>query len=346
MWQWETYDNDILSEQVEYWFGDKHGKYIRYGYEGKIAEEGYYKYDRREGEWKGYYSGDISWQGKFKNGNPVGIWKEERTNYYDGKAIGCLKGDIKYGGPAGDGAYEVYVIDNMPTYYMSPFSFGRTGFWKIWYEAGRRYEGNYQDASPVGKWIIYENDIKREEGEFIGVREGVWIFWNESGLKESEITYKNGIRMEHKAFSQEGKMKSYGVVREKIPDDEAIWTTWFNNGNKQSVKTYILDESYRASLKHGIWTFWFPSGQKESEFIYDNGSLSESKHWWQSGKVKSVEKWTGGKEFEEEKLRKFSLGDTINPAKLGLCLYYNEQGVLIKETRYDNDKIIEDADIK
>ena len=64
-------------------------------------------------------------------------------------------------------------------------------------------------------------------------------------------------------------MKSENVFVGKITKTgkQAIWTRWWNNGQKKIQGHYI------NSVKYGIWTEWMENGEKYSEIFYNNGSI-------------------------------------------------------------------------
>jgi len=71
-------------------------------------------------------------------------------------------------------------------------------------------------------------------------KEGIWIYYDESGNKMVEGNYKNN--------KQEG-----------------LWIYYYNNGNKMS------EENWKYGKIEGFWISWYDNGQIDSEENYKNG---------------------------------------------------------------------------
>ena len=75
----------------------------------------------------------------------------------------------------------------------------------VWYKKGnlKSIKHMTEDGLFNGKAIsFYKNGNKRVEAEFKkDKRNGKWIFYNNDGTKDSEVIYKNGMKIKFKKLS-------------------------------------------------------------------------------------------------------------------------------------------------
>ncbi len=220
---------EILSE-TRWIHGKKEGPYYRNisvrGNTQKL-EEGFYKDDKKHGEWKfydpgeGYLrqvafyingelngkernfhpSGTIASEGENRNGSRVGTWK---IFYPDGK----LQAEGSYS-PSDD----------------PEIRFKRTGIWKEYYRNGKLFAEGPRDHIRTGRWIFYFQD---GQVAFRGVMK------NEAMMESAEIYERDGRKL------SEGKL-FFSIVNIDEEKDE-------------------LRASYRPDIPH---TYFHPNGKRK-----------------------------------------------------------------------------------
>ncbi|MCX7954451.1 MAG: toxin-antitoxin system YwqK family antitoxin [Bacteroidales bacterium] len=119
-----------------------------------------------------------------------------------------------------------------------------------------------------GWWIIYDGNVKIEEGNFVhGNKEGVWKGYYPNGNIKYEITYKNG------------KAKGYAKF-------------YFENGN-------ISEEGYWDENKWvGEYKLYHSNGNIAYEWNYNQEGKRTGiqKYYHENGKLMMVGEWKDGKE--------------------------------------------------
>ncbi len=101
---WKSFSVDkILILEVEYYNGQRHGKYARYnGVTAKPMEEVNYFYGIKDGAYKRFYStGDARIEGEYDNGKRKGTW----TYYYQGDSKIKMVGEYVNGAKEGEWKY-------------------------------------------------------------------------------------------------------------------------------------------------------------------------------------------------------------------------------------------------
>ena len=365
----------------------------------EIPEEGirglwtYWNDDGRKIE-EGYYS---------KNGAAKGNWafwdkdgkkrlgKKINYNTFNNKdALKHLDGFFLVSGP----------IENEAKVYTQAHGAIRGGKidgpWSFWDNNGQLVAlKNYENGIPFGKYTIYyENGNRMINGVVIGIddnrniiKQGKWLFWDKNGILKEEVKYKEGKRDGLTIyFSNTGKESAKIIYKNDKPWDgewgtwyfdgslkesgiyengvkEGSWKGWFKNGQKK----YVLQ--YQDDLKHGLYTEWGEFGRLTKDIEYDNGiPLSEylvtydgegyteinrrngelSGSWikWYSNGKKCEEGvykygkkgglWTGWFKNENKKYQTKYIDGEID----GLYTEFDNKGRLIKNINYDNGKIL------
>ena len=101
---WKTYSIDkLLIFEVEYYNGQRHGKYARYnGVSGKPMEVVNYFYGVKDGAFQKYYgTGDLRMEGEYDNGKRKGTW----TYYFQGTGTIKMVGEYVSGQKEGEWKY-------------------------------------------------------------------------------------------------------------------------------------------------------------------------------------------------------------------------------------------------
>jgi len=194
--------------------------------------------------------------------------------------------------------------------------------------------GYYSDTKNVYRKVSYKN----------GVRNGVDASWYQSGAKMSFAYYEVG-----KLKSPIVKWFENGSIKDLIDVDWdsniGFTKTWFENGNLKSEETYI------DSTLNGIIV----------KNYFDNGNLRNIEYG-NLGKSPYLEYYSNGVKGQEGKIfnaywnkigkwqdwydngvlaKEYFFDDSTPNKKTGTWSWWDEQGNLIKQEVYKEDKLIE-----
>lgn len=98
---------------------------------------------------------------------------------------------------------------------------------------------NIVDGKKDGIGFFYSTDGKKEQQSYkLGIKDGLWINWNETGVKIAEARYKNGSK-------------------------NGFWHVWDTNGQKR------YEMFYENGQKKGTWFMWDEAGKLTMERKYD-----------------------------------------------------------------------------
>jgi len=166
-----------------------------------------------------------------------------------------------------------------------------------------------------GKVLEYFSNGKKKLEKSIkdGKLHGMIIKWNYDGIKESEISFENGLKWGPYRIWNNGQPKEEGAYKAGKEDGE--WIYWFDNGGKQKECSYI------EGTLEGPYIKWNYSGKKIYEGICKKGLFS--------GRAVS---WNDGGE-------KVSEGTLENDKKIGQWVFWNESGQKIKQQNYVLDTL-------
>jgi antitoxin component YwqK of YwqJK toxin-antitoxin module len=156
------------------------------------------------------------------------------------------------------------------------------GMWKYYYENGKiRLQGSYTNGD--GSYVDnFPDSLKIEYPSFDG-RKGKWIAWHSNGVKDYEITYKDGkLDGLFTEWHENGQKKS----EKNYKDGDLIdgkWTFWYENGQLKEKRFYKLtDEGYRTN----IGTIWYPNGRERQSTFYI-GKERVISLWYKNGIMQS-----------------------------------------------------------
>jgi antitoxin component YwqK of YwqJK toxin-antitoxin module len=185
----EYYPDGTLKSKGEYKDGKKVGKWMYYYPNGVEEQVGVYKNDIPTDEWIWYYPNkQIKRKEKFIKGKEDGEYIE-----YDENGNIITKGNYYEGLEDGEWIYEYGDFKEIGTYKEGV----RVGEWKGYFKSNNKlaYSIKYVDGNENGKFIFYyENGTPRIEGNYVmGLKEGVWKYYNQDGLLFLTETYKNDI---------------------------------------------------------------------------------------------------------------------------------------------------------
>ena len=118
----------------------------------------------------------------------------------------------------------------------------------------------------------YDDGKPRGKGEYQdGMGIGTHVFWHKSGVKQMEVSLKNG--------------KFHGIYREYNPDGKLLEEIEFNEGVRDGAFTWWHENGKKAlegrlskDKRTGKWISWDPNGEKFTEREYkDDVVVAENK---------------------------------------------------------------------
>jgi antitoxin component YwqK of YwqJK toxin-antitoxin module len=209
-----------------------------------FSQENYNQTDSnglKQGKWvKMWNNGMVKYQGKFKDGKPVG--------------------EFKYFYPSGKLQTVLTFSDD-----------GRHAKNVTYSENGKKIaSGEFIDKKKEGKWSYYsdiDGKLVSEENYSNGLLEGKAItYYPNTGKPFEIIEYKNGIKD--------------GIWIKYFPEGEIMTKTFYKNGKLQgSFLNYspegklLVKGEYNKGNQDGIWEFYDESGNLYRKEVYNEGRL-------------------------------------------------------------------------
>lgn len=169
---------------------------------------------QRTGIWRKYYPNKtIRYEGEFKNGKEIGIFKFYREGYSKMPSI------IKTYSPNNDTvSVAFYTIKGKLESKGFFIDKKRVGKWVYFFENGNMMsEEIYNNGQLEGKVVNYYPNKKPTEITFYksGVKEGLSQKFSSDGVLIEEVTYKNGkLNGLAKYFELNGNLKEKGLYKD------------------------------------------------------------------------------------------------------------------------------------
>jgi len=121
---------------------------------------------------------------------------------------------------------------------------------------------NLVDSLPDGKYMVYYDSLKQDlffEGNIVnGVKDGIWTWYFDIGIKQKEVQYLAGV--EHGSY-----------------------TTYYPNGQMN------LSMNFNMGLKDGLIIKWYSSGIKSMEGSTSNNTpIGTWNKWDENGILTST----------------------------------------------------------
>lgn len=377
----ETYEDDIKNGATTYYYPDGKVRLIINFIKGK--EQGFAKEYAQDGtvitliEYKSGYvlhreninrtDKNGLKQGSFKEYYPSGILKLEgiylndvKNGYFKEYDIsGNLISVSKYVyGVLQVNAKEIAKVDIKTDYYPS----GKV-------KAVGSYKNNIPDGvmreySPEGTITaskIFKDGVVVGDGivDAMGVKQGAWKEYYDSGEIKGEGTYANGLRIGvWKYYHKNGKLEQSGkYLKNEKPDGD--WKWYHDNGNilreetfENGIETGVMTEyndtgavvskgEYVDGLEEGLWYYHYGDYTEEGTYkegrrqgvwkaYYDTGVLLSTGNYFDDNPDgKHVVYWDNGNRKEE--------GIYIMGQKEGDWYRYNYDGTVFLITTYKNN---------
>jgi antitoxin component YwqK of YwqJK toxin-antitoxin module len=210
-------DGRLLAEGIYDEQGRKQELWKYYYDTGELKETGRYKDGKRMGTWRYLFiNGDVEQIGEFRNDLATGTWRwyyenkqlrleeEYEDGFEEGPSIeysdsGTVIATGKYMEGFKDGLWE-YTIGNVQE--KGKYLDGeKQGTWKQTYLDNNKtaWEGEYLNGIPNGmhKWYHANGSIKRRGSYSLGLRDGIWEYFDESGGSRLIIKYERGKEIEY-----------------------------------------------------------------------------------------------------------------------------------------------------
>lgn len=207
----------VLAEGIYDEQGRRQGIWKYFRETGEVKETGRFKDDKRVGTWKYYFeNGEVEQIGDFANDKPQGTWRwyyenkqlrlEEEyengfeegvsTEYSDSGSVIAV-GKYVEGFKDGKWMYTIANLKEEGNYLEGE----KQGAWKQTYLDNKKlaFEGEYLNGVPNGNFKYYyaSGAIKRRGYYQLGLRQGIWEFFEENGESRLTIKYENGKEIEY-----------------------------------------------------------------------------------------------------------------------------------------------------
>jgi antitoxin component YwqK of YwqJK toxin-antitoxin module len=247
----------IKKSEMNFKDGMQHGPFKLWYKDGKLAEQGFFKYGYQDSIWKNFYeTGKLKAIKSFKRGQP------------DGKCIFFFT--------SGDSA-EVDTYD-----------YGKKdGRWQTWYENGQVSAVTpYKNDLKEGEWIYYyDNGNIQNRGTFVhDKKDGHYTAWSADGKKQMEGDFsKNKETGKCQEWYVNGQLKSVTTHADTLvylmEYNDSTGKKIITNGNG-TLTVYYPDKkveakgNYANGLKDGLWKFYKKDGYEDYEAVFANGRMN------------------------------------------------------------------------
>jgi antitoxin component YwqK of YwqJK toxin-antitoxin module len=100
---------------------------------------------------------------------------------------------------------------------------------------------------------FHDNGKIKSKGSIVnGLKEGMWLFYFESGKKEKEIYFKDDV-------------------------EDGLFRRWYEDG------TLAIESESKNGISEGIWREYYENGSLKEEALYKNGEYFIQNAWNDQG---------------------------------------------------------------
>ena len=201
----------------------------------------------------------------------------------------------------------------------------KQGPWKKYDKEGKlKYEGQFKDDKPTGKFTYYYPTGK---------------------VKTESVFSNNGTITRTKSYDEvNGKLMAVGkYVNEK---KDSVWTYY----NVDQV--VIATEIYTNGIKTGTWKSYYPDGKLLEVKTYKNGLLDGPwEQYFESGAIRTKATYVKDKldgvatYYQGEKL-KVAEGRFVKGLREGNWNYFKPDGSIEKTEKYKNGELVGGPQLK
>ena len=270
----KKHGNSILeysreSYSTNYKNGQKNGVYLRINkYDGRTLESGFYKDNKRHGEWTMFtLNGELQQRLLYKNGK-----KNGKCFFYH-----SYYGEDSHNMRTSHDFLDVYEYMNHEEIHILELI-------KFYVGNNRIIDTNltidFKDDQIHGLFIMNITNMNREEGKFCeinlrnGKRHGLYTLFNYHNFKKVyEHPYKNG--MVH------GTCYNYNneYIKKETYKNNVKHGPYEESDKKPSSRRYIVEKGqYKNGKKEGIWKYYRDKVIKKGE-TWEKGKLIDSKKY-------------------------------------------------------------------
>ena len=334
-----------IIHQTNYIDGLAWGKYYEWWEDGEKKVDGTYRYGLMFGRWKFFYEdGKILCAGSYASGkghHPIAQIKDIPQE--------GIKGLWTYWNKDGRKVEEGYYDKNGV----------EKGNWAFWDLDGKKHLGKkishkiFNDKHAL-KYLdgifLVTGPLNEEKNIYTqghgsirsGRLDGLWTFWNDSGVLSLKKYYKMGTpEGQYTTYHQSGHKMTDGMVKGLNEYGKLIkegkWLFWDEEGNIKEDVYYI------NGIRDGLTTYFSKSGNENSKIIYKNGDPwnGEWTTWYHDGGKKESGFYENGQKKSPwtswfENGQKKYVVNYQNNIKHGLYTEWNDDGRLTKDINYDD----------
>lgn len=304
-------------------------------------------YGLRQGKWKKLYkNGQTRYEGQFKDGKPVGLFRYfyengalMATNNHVGDGTVANHAYHKNGKIKAKGVYRTQLKDSVWQYFNEN-------------EVLISHESYRLDTLNGPQKTYYPSGQLAEETNYkMGVKHGPWLKYFAGGEPWVEAGYENGD-LHGKFLMYRDKNKRDIQGKYHLGVRTGTWMFFNTNGSVREQQVYRHGKLDRSIPQNGDFTEYYEdSGIPKSVYSYKKGKKQgEFKEFYNKGEWKRVKKQAtkpGEEEEFEEKLVDTQLkkkgwynADALN----GKVTYYKEDGSVEKVEVWENGEKVSTID--
>jgi len=266
-------DAGIITNEIEYKQGLKHGSYKTYE-EGLLIRNEHYENDVKQGWSYTYYpEGPVKSETRFEDGYAQG---NSKVFALDGRIITWME-------------YRRGVLVRKEEINRKDNQGRNSGVWK-WWNDEKGYlerEGFYSKGLKNGYFKTYDN-----EGNLISVEKYVDDVLQENAIETTPLRVKRSLH-------SNGQIKTLGGFRNGVPD--GVHRTYDSTGSVISGAVYTMGilaaegVTDPSGKKQGDWKTYYSNGQVKSEGRYvDNLKDGIWKYYHQNGVIEQTGRYIRG----------------------------------------------------
>ncbi|MCG8477317.1 MAG: hypothetical protein MI784_17765, partial [Cytophagales bacterium] len=332
------------------------GDYLQFLENGNIAYKGYYKENRKSGNWTEYVEGLEVSVAPYKNGKIEGEFvvksletgkKIESYSYVAGEKNGTYRRYNHYGKLLTSGLYEngkrsgTWKNYHYGKHVSSEYSFNTAGEIHgdslAYFNNGElKARKNFVNGRPAGScYDKHSPKIFALKATYSPEHEltGEYLENHSNGMTKTEGFYKEGKKQGvWKSYDIEGSLLALGSYKNGQKD--GLWKNF-------STKGVLLSEGkYQRGVPCGQWFFYHDNGKIQSlgSFSEHGGRVGVWGNFYSTGTLMQENRWENGflvqigDVFSPKNKKKLPKGTFSRGS--GSVLIYNDKGQLIREENY------------
>lgn len=216
------------------------------------------------------------------------------------------------------------------------------------------------DGKPHGYWIIYENNIKLEEGYFEhGIKIGLWKEYYPTGKLKSEITYQAGKPNGYaKLYYENGHISEEGIWEENkwigdykyyhLNGNIAYEWKYNESGKRTGIQKYyhengklMIEGEWKDGKENGTIKEFDKEGKLIAEKTFNNGQLD-------TASVK-IYKPANNNSNSQQKQKEVKVIQEVKPQNTEIGIFdgngfyrtYHKDGKIDREGEWKNGRLMD-----